>query len=110
MPPFPGWAAKPQVETLTACLGGPHCAVGYSMADEQLILDAAATCDDLLEVIEPSAAAGEVEWLYKAPQVWLGHTLLETTGRAPLSPTRLRRRDPVPGGGDAYRGVAARRG
>ncbi|MDF7776463.1 hypothetical protein P1X14_14505 [Sphingomonas sp. AOB5] len=78
-PPFPGWEAKPMVEVTTNNLGGPDGAVGYSMADEDLILGAAKTFPDMLEILEPRAAAGEIEWLYHAPKVWIGHTLLERT-------------------------------
>lgn len=79
VPPFPGWEPKPMVEVTTNNLGGPNGAVGYSMVDEDLLLGAAQRFADKLEVIEPQAPAGEIEWLYRAPKIWLGHTLLERT-------------------------------
>ena len=79
VPPFAGWEATPMVEALTNCLGGPHCDIAYSMADEELILGAAVGCSDPLEVLEPSGPPNETEWLYRAPGVWIGHTLLEPT-------------------------------
>lgn len=78
-PPFPGWESRPMVEVTTNNLGGPNGAVAYSMADEDLILGAANRFADKLEVLEPRAPAGETEWLYHAPKVWLGHTLLDRT-------------------------------
>lgn len=78
-PPFPGWQSQPMIEVTTNNLGGPNGAVAYSMADEDLILGTANRFPDKLEIIEPRAPAGEVEWLYKAPKVWLGHTSLEKT-------------------------------
>ena len=77
IPPFEGWVSKPMVETLTNCLGGPHCDLAYCMADEDLLLGAAAHCEDPLEILEPAGSAGETEWLYRAPSVWIGHSLLE---------------------------------
>lgn len=77
--PFEGWQSKPMVELTTNNLGGPNGAVSYSMADEDLLLGAAAHFPDLLEVIEPAGASGEVEWLYHAPKVWIGHTALART-------------------------------
>lgn len=79
VPSFPGWQGKPMVEALTNCLGGPHCSIAYSMADEELILNAAARFPDPLEILEPKGAAGEMEWVYRAPKVWIGHTRLERT-------------------------------
>ena len=79
IPPFPGWEPKPMVEVATACLGGMHCDLAYSMADEELILKAATRFEDKMEVLEPKGAPGEIEWIYKAPRVWIGHTALETT-------------------------------
>ena len=77
IPPFEGWEARPMVETLTNCLGGPHCDLAYSMTDENLLLAAGANCTDPLEILAPAGAAGAAEWLYRAPSVWIGHTLLE---------------------------------
>lgn len=79
VPPFPGWEPKPMIEVTTNNLGGPNGAIAYSMADETLILDAANRFPDRLEVIEPRGPAGEIEWLYHAPKVWLGHTSLGRT-------------------------------
>lgn len=76
VPPFAGWEARPMVEVTTNNLGGPNGAIAYSMADETLLIDAAKTFEDKLQVIEPSGREGEVEWLYHAPKVWVGHTLL----------------------------------
>lgn len=79
VPPFAGWQAKPMVEALTNCLGGPHCDLAYCMVDEELLLGAAAVASDLLEVLQPAGPAGTTEWLYRAPKVWIGHTCLEHT-------------------------------
>jgi mannose-6-phosphate isomerase-like protein (cupin superfamily) len=79
VPPFPGWQARPMVEVLTDCLGGPNCAIAYSMADEEMILNTATRFHDPLEVLEPKGPAGETEWIYRAPKVWIGHTRLERT-------------------------------
>ena len=79
LPPFAGWEARPMVETITNAMGGPGGAVGYSMADEALILDAARRCPDPLEILEPRGAEGEIEWMYRAPKVWIGHTRLGRT-------------------------------
>ena len=79
VPPFPGWQAKPMVEVVTDCLGGPDCSIAYSMADEELILNAAARFADRLEILEPQAPPGETEWVYRAPKVWIGHTRLHRT-------------------------------
>lgn len=76
-PPFAGWEAKPAIDAMTNAMGGPGGAISYSMADEQLIIDAARDCTDLLEILEPSGPAGEVEWVYRAPKVWIGHTRLK---------------------------------
>lgn len=75
-PPFAGWQFKPMVEVTTNNLGGPNGAIAYSMADEDLILGAAKRFADKLEILEPGAAPGETEWLYRAPKVWIGHMLL----------------------------------
>lgn len=79
VPPFEGWQSKSMVEVTTNNMGAPNGAVSYSMADEDLILNAAQRFPDLLEVLEPSGASGEVEWLYRAPKVWIGHTTLPRT-------------------------------
>ena len=79
VPPFAGWQSAPMIEVTTNNLGGPNGAVAYSMADEDLLLAAAECFPDLLEVIEPSGATGAVEWIYHAPKVWIGHTILEPT-------------------------------
>lgn len=79
VPPYTGWQAKPMVEALTNCLGGPHCDLAYSMIDEELLLGAGAHASDLLELLEPSGPAGTIEWIYRAPKVWIGHTRLERT-------------------------------
>ncbi len=79
VPPYVGWQAKPMVETLTNCLGGPHCDLAYSMIDEELLLGAGAHASDLLEVLEPSGPEGTTEWIYRAPKVWIGHTRLGCT-------------------------------
>lgn len=77
--PFEGWQTTPMVELTTNNLGGPEGAVAYSMVDEDLLLGAAARFPDLLEVIEPTGQVGEIEWLYHAPRVWIGHTTLGRT-------------------------------
>lgn len=79
VPPFAGWEAKPTIDAMTNAMGGPGGAISYSMADEQLILDAARECSDPLEILEPNGPAGQTEWLYRAPRVWVGHTRLERT-------------------------------
>lgn len=79
VPPFAGWEARPMIEAITNAMGGPGGAIGYSMADETLILDAAARFDDPLEVLQPDGPAGETEWVYRAPKVWIGHTKLVPT-------------------------------
>ncbi len=79
VPPFPGWQAKTMVETTTVGLGGPGGSIAYSMADEQLLLDAAKNTEHRLEVLAPSGPPGELEWVYRAPKVWIGHTRLERT-------------------------------
>lgn len=79
IPPFPGWQAKPMVEVLTNGLGAPNCSIAYSMADEEMILNAAARFSDQLEILEPKGPAGATEWVYRAPKVWIGHTRLERT-------------------------------
>lgn len=79
VPPFAGWQSKPMVEVTTNNLGGPNGAVSYSMADEDLILGAAQCFPDMLEILEPSGADGEIEWIYHAPKVWIGHTGLGAT-------------------------------
>jgi uncharacterized cupin superfamily protein len=79
VPPFEGWEAKPMIEALTNAMGAPGGSIAYSMVDETLILDAARRFPDPLEVIEPCGPAGQTEWLYRAPKVWIGHTALEPT-------------------------------
>ena len=80
VPPFAGWEAKPTIDAMTNAMGGPGGAISYSMADEQLIVDAARDCEDPLEILEPKGSPGETEWVYRAPKVWIGHTCLEKTG------------------------------
>lgn len=79
VPPFEGWESQPMVEVTTNNLGGPNGAIAYSMADEDLILGAAAHFPDPLEILEPTGSVGEPEWLYRAPKIWIGHTRLERT-------------------------------
>lgn len=79
MPPFEGWTPRPMVEVTTNNLGAPNGAVAYTMADEELIIGAAGRFADKLEVIEPRGAEGAIEWLYRAPKIWIGHTLLGPT-------------------------------
>lgn len=79
IPPFAGWQAAPMLEVMTNAMGAPGGTIAYSMADETLLLDAAVHCADPLEVLEPRAPAGETEWLYRAPKVWIGHTALDRT-------------------------------
>lgn len=79
MPPFEGWQSRPMVEVTTDAMGGPGGAVSYSMADEDLLLAAAARFDDPLEILQPTGKTGEIEWLYQAPKIWLGHTILPRT-------------------------------
>lgn len=79
VPPFAGWESQPMVEVTTNNLGGAHGAVAYSMADEDLIIGTAQHFEDRLEVLEPRGEAGKVEWLYRAPNIWVGHTHLERT-------------------------------
>lgn len=79
VPPFPGWQSKAMIEVTTNNMGGPNGAIAYSMADEDLILGAAQRFPDPLEVIEPSGAEGDIEWMYRAPKVWIGHTILPRT-------------------------------
>jgi mannose-6-phosphate isomerase-like protein (cupin superfamily) len=75
--PYAGWEASSVVETITDGLGGPNGDLSYSMADERLLLAAGENCPDPLEILEATAPAGLTEWLYRAPRVWIGHTLLE---------------------------------
>ena len=79
IPPFDGWLERPMLEITTHCLGGPHCDVASSMIDESLLLGAVDASEDRLQVLQASDAPGGVEWLYKAPQVWIGHTVLQPT-------------------------------
>ena len=79
VPPFAGWEAKPTIDAMTNAMGGPGGAISYSMADEQMIIDAAKDCTDPLEILEPNGPAGETEWVYRAPKVWIGHTRIDPT-------------------------------
>lgn len=79
VPPFAGWQSRPMIEVTTNNLGGADGAVSYSMADEDLILGAATRFPDALEILEPGDDTGEMEWLYRAPTVWIGHTKLGRT-------------------------------
>jgi mannose-6-phosphate isomerase-like protein (cupin superfamily) len=79
VPPFAGWESQPMVEITTNNLGGPNGAVAYSMVDENLIIGTAQRFNDRLEVLEPRGAAGEIEWIYRAAEIWVGHTSLERT-------------------------------
>ncbi len=79
VPPFEGWEAKPMIEAVTNAMGAPGGAIACSMIDETMLLDAAKRFPDRLEVLEPRGAAGRIEWLYRAPKAWIGHTRLERT-------------------------------
>ncbi len=79
-PPFPGWEQRPMLEISTLCLGGPHCDVAYSVIDESLLLQAATRFEEKMAVLEAPATTGHVEWIYKAPRIWIGHTNLEPSG------------------------------
>jgi quercetin dioxygenase-like cupin family protein len=76
-PVFPGWEPKTMLEVTTYCLGGPHCDVALGMVDEVLLLQTAQSIDEQLPLHEPPGVPGKTEWLYKAPKVWIGHTVLE---------------------------------
>lgn len=87
IPPFPDWQSKTMVEALTDNMGGPGGTIAHSMVDETILLGAAARFADPLEVLEPGGPAGETEWLYRAPKIWIGHTRLD-----PTATRRYRRR------------------
>jgi mannose-6-phosphate isomerase-like protein (cupin superfamily) len=77
VPAFDGWQPKRLVEVMTHCLGGPHCDVAASLIDEELLLKEAERSSSRIEVIKAGGNDGELAWLYKAPKVWIGHTVLE---------------------------------
>jgi uncharacterized cupin superfamily protein len=77
IPPFDGWEARPWVEALTNNMGAPGGVIGYSVVDEELLLGLANRVEDRLQVIEGTGKPGEIEWLYTAPKVWIGQTVLE---------------------------------
>ncbi|NTF83978.1 cupin domain-containing protein [Rhizobium rhizogenes] len=87
LPPFEGWAPAQLCEATTSCLGGPHCDVAVSLAEETLLLNAAATRAERLAVFRASEQQGETEWLYKTARIWIGTTLLNAS-----SPRTYRRR------------------
>jgi uncharacterized cupin superfamily protein len=72
--PFKGWEARTQAEMTTHCLGGPHCDVAVSLVNEDLLLKAGAASQEKIEAFEAPGATGEIEWMFKAPRVWIGHT------------------------------------
>ncbi|AHD11870.1 cupin domain-containing protein [Phaeobacter gallaeciensis] len=79
VPPFEGWSPANMSEATTSCLGGPHCDVSVSMAQEDLLLDAAKTRSERLEVLRPDGAPGETDWIYKTKRIWVGSTKLDST-------------------------------
>jgi hypothetical protein len=79
VPPFPGWEAKVMIENLTDNMGAPGGSIAFSMADEELLLGAAKQFNDPLELLEPSGPAGQAEWVYRGPKVWIGHTRMDRT-------------------------------
>ncbi len=76
-PAFPGWEPKMMPEVTTHCLGGPHCDVAVGMVDEVMLLKTTQRIEEKLPLHEPPQIAGQTEWMYKAPKVWIGHTILE---------------------------------
>ena len=79
MPPFPGWEPKPAIaEMMTECLGAIGCDICVSLTDEQMLLDAAKTDPEPINVLRASTGGGSgaTEWLYKSTNVWLGSTTL----------------------------------
>ena len=77
IPPFEGWRERSMLEITTHCLGGPHCDVASSMIDETVLLGAVDEAQDRMQVLEAMGAGTGVEWIYKAPQVWIGHSVVK---------------------------------
>jgi mannose-6-phosphate isomerase-like protein (cupin superfamily) len=79
VPPFEGWQPKPggTTEMMTECLGAIGCDVGVSLTDEIILLDAAKTETEPIQVIRASGRdTSDTEWLYKSELVWIGSTTL----------------------------------
>jgi uncharacterized cupin superfamily protein len=74
MPPFEGWEEASKVEVSTNGLGGPRSDVASGMTDERMLLDAARDCKETIQVLRAPEAGDSVEWIYKAPRIWIGHT------------------------------------
>jgi uncharacterized cupin superfamily protein len=93
-PAFDGWQPKPVAEVMTHCLGGPHCDVAVSLIDEELLLKEAVRNAAKIEVLKADTNADQISWLYKAPKVWIGHTVLAKSS-SPRRYTRHRCADEI---------------
>lgn len=80
MPPFKGWESRPIAEVITECLGTPGCDRGYSMVDEDLLLNAFPKNGldpiNIVNAYDSQSALGATQWLYKSEMAWLGSTNL----------------------------------
>jgi hypothetical protein len=79
---------------MTHCLGGPHCDVAVSLIDEELLLKEAVRNAAKIEVLKADTNADQISWLYKAPKVWIGHTVLAKSS-SPRRYTRHRCADEI---------------
>jgi uncharacterized cupin superfamily protein len=79
MPPFPGWQPARMMELCSRGMAALGCDVAYSMIDEQLLLKAAERFEQRIELVRAPGLLGETQWIYKAAQVWMGHTTLNRT-------------------------------
>jgi uncharacterized cupin superfamily protein len=74
IPPFVGWQESMAVEVTTDELGAPRSDVASGMTDERMLLDEAIHCDEKIPILRAPEATDQVEWIYKAPRIWIGHT------------------------------------
>jgi uncharacterized cupin superfamily protein len=77
--PIAGWEPKPVIEMTTTGLGKMHGDIAVSLADESLILSAAQGDGEKIQTLTPAGLSGQLTWIYKAPEVWLGHTAMGPT-------------------------------
>lgn len=75
-PPFVGWQESMPVEVTINELGTPRSDVASGMADETTMLDEAIHCDEKIPILRAPEATDQVEWIYKAPRIWIGHTCI----------------------------------
>lgn len=73
IPPFDGWEPSEINEMITECLAGPGHDIVLAPADEQALLEHAATETDRIQVLRPGDAPGTT-WVYRSSDVLIGRT------------------------------------